>query len=120
MLGCLGALAACGEAPSPKTEAEVRAHYAGLFLEGVDYGLSGRIKAGSIDPATNDLLDVKIEEIGSRIMHADRGEIIVDARNDTVSLRLVGVTSADTESGALATAPMYLTEEIELGYDVRE
>ena len=98
----------------------MRAHYAKRFVEGMDYGLSGRIKAGSIDPATNDLLDVKIEEIGSRILHADRGEIIVDAHSDTLSLRLVGVTSADTESGALATAPMYLTEQIELGYDVLE
>jgi len=92
--------------------------YANMFVEGVDFGLSGRIKARAFDPETKDLLDVRIEEIDSRILHANRGELIVDTRADTISLRLIGVTSADVETGMLMTVPMFLTEAIDLDVDV--
>lgn len=111
-------LGGCGSKHEPMTAQQVRAKYAQHFVDGVDYGLSGRIKARAIDPETNDLLDVTIEEIDKRMLHADRGELIVDSRANTLSIRLVGVTSADIESGVLDTSPMYLTEAIELGFDV--
>ena len=112
-------LASCGDS-SHKTADQVRAHYAARFLEGMDYGLSGRISARAIDPATNDLLDVSIEEIDASILHASRGEIIVNTEDNTISIRLIGVTSADVETGVLASVPMYVTEAIELGYDVKD
>ena len=119
LLGLLPlSIGGCGESSEAMTASEVRQRYAQRFLEGVDYGLSGRITARAIDPDTNDLLDVNIEEVDKRILHADRGELIIDTRTDTLSIRLVGVTSADTETGLLDTKPMVLTEAIDLGFDV--
>lgn len=121
-LACIASLplVGCADSGEAQTVEQVRQRYAEQFVSGMDYGLSGRIKARAIDPATNDLLDVSIEEIDKRILHADRGEIIVDPVANTISIRLIGVTSADVESGVLDTAPMYLTEAIKLGYDVTE
>jgi len=113
-------LAGCGGSGEERTAADVRTMYADMFIEGVDFGLSGRITARAIDPITKNLLDVNIEEINSKILHANRGELIVDTNADTISIRLVGVTSADTESGVLTTVPMFLTEAIELDFDVIE
>ena len=119
-LALLVPLCSCGERQEPQTVAQVRETYSQYFLDGVDYGLSGRIKARAVDPVTKDLLDVTIEEIGARILHAERGEILVNAGTDTISIRLVGVVSADTESGELGTKPMFLTKEIALGFDVTD
>lgn len=118
--GTLALLSGCGKSREPMSAAEVRTMYGEYFVYGIDYGLHGRIKARAIDPQTGDLLDVQIEEIDKRILHADRGEIVVNAATDSLTIRLVGVTAADIETGQLTTAPMFLTEEIPLDFDVTD
>jgi hypothetical protein len=106
-------LAGCGRDPNAGlTPREVRERYARMLLDGVAHGMSV-VKAESVDPATLELRDVRLEN-GRQYLHADRAEILVSTELGAVSLRLYGVVTADPESGRLVEIEGFTTEPIEI------
>lgn len=106
-------LSGCGRDPNAGlTPREVRERYARMLLEGVSHGMSV-VKAESVDAATLELRDVRLEN-GQQYLHADRAEILVSTELGAVSLRLYGVVTADPESGRLVEIEGFTTEPIEI------
>lgn len=116
----LAALSAAGCDRQPdRTALDVKRDYATRISEGMEFGLSGTIRAGRVDPATYELFDVRLEDADRRILHADRAEVIVNPNANTVMLRLFGVVSADSETGQLTEIAGLSTDEVKLGFNVR-
>lgn len=118
-LACAGCLAvSCADEP-PRTSLEVKRYYAQRITQGIDFGLSGRLKAERYDPASLELFDVQLDETSDRILHARRGEIIVNPGRDTVLIRLHDVVAADAATGEMIELAGVSTDEMQLGFDVR-
>ncbi|TVQ32567.1 MAG: hypothetical protein EA376_05330 [Phycisphaeraceae bacterium] len=94
------------------TAEELKQEYAAMILEGGSQRFTV-VKAGSYDPETYDLLDVRIED-GKRMIHAERAEILVDVESGSISLRLIDVVGTHTEGGELISIPGFTTERIKL------
>ena len=101
-----------------KSAIEVKRYYAQKIGDGIDFGLAGHLTASSYDPTTFDLIDVRLDESAERILHARRGEIIVNAQRDTVMISLHDVVVADMESGSMFEIAGVSTDEMPLGFDV--
>jgi len=108
---CAGCLQGC-EQRRPMTVEELKLEYAAMILKGASQGFTV-IKAGSYDPETLDLLDVRIED-GTRIVHAKRAEILVDPESESISLRLIDIVGTHTKDGELISLPGLTTERIRL------
>jgi len=113
MLVAIGALCLSGcERPRTMTVEELKQEYAAMILEGGSQRFTV-IKAGGYDPATYDLLDVRVED-GTRMIHAERAEILVDVDSGSISLRLIDVVGTNTKNGELISLPGLTTERIKL------
>ena len=110
-------LAGCNEQET-KTVDEVKAEYALRFVEGIDFGLAGRIKAESFDPKTHVLSDVQIDDSPDRIYHADFAEMHVSPDQDTIVLEFISITGADAARGGITQTPVTSTPPIHLPFDV--
>ncbi|MHC4976459.1 MAG: hypothetical protein ACYTF7_07615 [Planctomycetota bacterium] len=102
----LVAIAGCGE--KPQAAGDLKDRYAMAFVDGFWVGYKF-VKANDFDPATKDLIDVRIED-GTSIIHADRAEILIDEVKQTVALRLHGIVGADPETGSLIEIEEFTTE----------
>lgn len=109
------ALSSCGPT---RTAEEVRREYALKILEGFSVGFSD-ISALRADPATHTLYELTIRS-GDTMIKAERAEIIVDSRRDTISLQLRGVVGADAETGVLTRLDDMRTDPIRLAGKVRD
>ena len=111
------ALPGCEERETRSVD-EVKADYASKFVQGIDFGLAGRIKAGSFDPKTYVLSDVQIDDSPERIYHADFAEMHVSPADDTIVLEFVSIVGADAGQGGISQAPMVSTPPVRLAFDV--
>ena len=84
---------------SEKTADEVKRDYALKILEGFSVGFYD-ISAERADPDTYTLYNLTFKS-GDTLIHADQADILVNPKNNTISLSLKGVVGADTEIGAL-------------------
>lgn len=109
-------LGGCGQ--RARTVEEVKRDYALKILEGFSVGYYD-IRAERADPNTYVLYDLSLQS-GEAIVHADSAHIIVDAKNNTIALKLIGVTGADARSGALIEMDDLRTGAVKLAGAVRE
>lgn len=107
-------LPGCGG--EPRTADEVKSEYTRKLLQGHTVGYA-EIRADRADPQTYELFDIRIED-GERIIHADRGRVVVNAETGEISLRLSGVVGADSESGALVSFDDLRTGGAKLPYRI--
>lgn len=114
-LACL-AMVSCEE-PASRSVESVKAEYAQRFVDGLEFGQSGRIKAGSFDPKTFILSDVSVDDGPDRLYHADYAEMHVSADADTLVLEFIGITGADPAHG-LTETPVATTAPVQLPFDV--
>lgn len=96
------------------TVTEIKRAFAMRAIAGeVQIGSSGRLAAEDADRTTFDLLDVRFDIGGAReqemMMHAERAEIIVDPKADTMRIRFHNVTSVAV-GGQLTQEPVIVTE----------
>lgn len=105
VVGVMGVAGCSGE---PMASGDIRDRYAMAFVDGFWVGYKF-IQASEYDPVTGDLIDVRVED-GTRIIHADRAQILIDETAQTVALRLVGIVGADPETGSLIEIPEFTTE----------
>jgi hypothetical protein len=113
----LGALAGGCSKRETQTVEQVQRMFAENMVQGIDFGLAGRVRARAYDEQTFRLLDVSIDAGESGIIHADYAEILVDTVKDTVSLRLRGVVSASKETGAMTETESLVTDPVPLRVD---
>ncbi len=113
VMGVVGAMGSC-ERRAVRTETEVVEDFAQRVLDGVDFGLSGRIQADSWDTRTRMFERVRIDGSPDQIGTAERAELIVDRARFSVVLRLHGVMFADSESGSLVSREGLVTDPIML------
>ena len=119
LLALVSACALFGcDAGSVCTADEVKRDYASRFVEGIDFGLSGSIKAASYDAVSLTLHDVRIEDGIDHLYHADTADILIDTDKNTIALELVGVTGADAELGGLFQTSTVTTSPVRLSFDV--
>ncbi len=110
-------LGGCGKRET-RTVEQVQQSYAESMVKGLDFGLQGRVTAKAYDQVTYRLADVSIDAGDAGIIHADYGDIVVDAVKDTVSLRLQGVVIASTKTGAMTEQKELVTAPVALHVDV--
>lgn len=97
VIGALAmAIVGCSEV---KTTNEVKRDYALKILEGFSVGYYD-ISAERADPETYTLYNVTFKS-GDTLIHADQAEILVNPKNNTISLSLTGVVGADAETGVM-------------------
>lgn len=104
------------------TVTEIKRAFALRAIAGeVQIGSSGRLAAEDADRTTFDLLDVRFDIGGAReqdmMMHAERAEIIVDPKADTMRIRFHNVTSVAV-GGQIAQEPVLVTEPWTLSVNV--
>lgn len=116
-LGAILALPGCNERETKSVE-QVKADYAAHFVEGIDFGLAGRIQAESFDPGTYVLSDVRIDASPDQIYHADFAEMHVSPADDTLVLEFISIVGADATQGGITQTPMTTTPPIHLPFDV--
>ena len=109
-------LGSCGEAET-RTVSSVKAEYAQRFVDGLEFGQAGRIKAASFNPESFVLADVQVDDGPDRLYHADLAEMHVSPDADTLVLEFIGITGADPEHG-LTDSPMATTLPVRLPFDV--
>jgi hypothetical protein len=109
-------LASCEEVET-RTVESVKAEYAQRFVDGLEFGQAGRIKASSFDPQSFILKDVQVDDGPDRLYHADLAEMHVSPDADTLVLEFMGVTGADPTHGMTQT-PVATTPPVALPFDV--
>ena len=118
LVGLLGllTLASC-EKTETRTVESVKQEYAQSFVDGLDFGLAGRIRAASFDPESFILADVTVDDGPDRLYHADLAEMHVSPDADTLVLEFIGITGADPAHG-LTETPVATTPPVKLPFDV--
>lgn len=112
----IGALALAGCESDEFTVREVKERYALMLRDGASAGMMV-IKAERVDPDTLDLINIRIED-GSRILHAERAELLVDPGDRSIALRLSDVVATATDGGSLRRFPEMTTRAFPLPYRV--
>ncbi len=125
MLACLflvvsALLSGCSQ--EKHTVTEIKRAFALRAIAGeVQIGTSGRLAAEDADRTTFDLLDVRFDIGGAReqdmLMHAERAEIIVDPKANTMRIRFHNVTSVAV-GGQITQEPVVVTEPWTLSVNV--
>ncbi len=100
-----------------RTVDEVKTEYATRFVQGLQFGNAGRIKAESFDPESFILSDVQVDDGPDRLYHAELAEMHVSPEADTLVLEFIGVTGADTTHG-LTETDVATTAPVALPFDV--
>ncbi len=109
-------LTSCGD--SARTAEQFKRDYALKILEGFSVGYYD-IRAERADPNSYVLYDLSLQS-GEALIHADSAHIIVDARDNTIALKLIGVTGADAKSGALIELHDLRTDGVKIAGGVRD
>ena len=111
-LGVVLGVGGCGGAAP--TVSEVQQTYGMRFIEGVQLGSFGMVKAEGFDARAGELVSVSVD-LGERgMVHARRATIVVDPATSTMRLRLLGVTLAPV-GGTLETREEIWTDPVHLG-----
>lgn len=118
LFGLLVALAGYGCSDDSQTAEDVKRTYALKILEGFSVGYYD-VRADRADPGTYTLYDLSLVS-GEAIIHADKAHIIINASNDTMMLKLIGVTGADAASGALIEMDDFSTDAVKLAHAVKD
>ncbi len=104
---------------------ETKVRYANSIVRGADVGIAWTINADAFDEEEGVLLAVRLDDGYGKYYFAERAQIIVDPKKDTVGLKLINVTgavAADTkaaESSGVYQAAQILTEPVRVPYDIR-
>lgn len=100
-----------------RTAYQLKKDYVDAFMRGIEFGLTGYVKAEDWNSRSLDLIGLTLETNDGLLLHAERAEIVINVHRDTLALNLFDVTSADPISGELTTRSSVITPEIELGVD---
>ncbi|MFU8827839.1 MAG: hypothetical protein ACNA8P_00205 [Phycisphaerales bacterium] len=108
-LFCCAAITGCGR--EKQTVTEIKRAFAMRAIAGeIEIGTSGRMAARDVDRSTLELLDVRFDIGGAReqdlLMHAERADIIIDTKANTMAIRFHNVTAAAMEGGITQEAVM--------------
>lgn len=107
-----------------QTVTEIKRAFAMRAMAGeVEVGSSGRMAAGDVNRSNFELLDVRFDIGGSDsqelLMHAERAEIVINVKDDTMLIRFHNVTAATTDGG-LTEQPVMVTSAWPLRVDAIE
>ena len=118
VIACASVVIAGCEKRETRTVDQVQRTFAEGMVKGIDFGLSGRVKARAYDDQTFRLMDVSIDAGDDGIIHADYADIVVNVTEDTISLRLEGVVSASKVTGEMTETKSLVTAPVALHVDV--